>query len=581
MNNSMEPRVFRLRVKLRRTAVALAKAVRPGVSILLACLAGLAGLSAQPPQQAPPVFRGGTNVVPLTVTVLDQKGAPVKDLKQSDFTVIENRLPREIVNFFPTDMTAAAPAVGETVQPVSRARDDRVKPQTRRTFLIVLGYGRIEYPTKALEGAVEFVRHRLLPQDGVGVMGFHRTTALTTDHERIAQILERYKKEHEKLVADINWYLYMSRPPVGAGSGGAPIPEKFLKRIDDVFVGSAPAADRPGTSFLRNTTDMLLGMDRVVPVVEKAGQHQERLADILQDSKDSGNELSDRVLLSSRLKLYAGVEYLRYIDGDKHMLFLAGGGIAYDVDDAKVVAQRASDARVIVDLIATNGTSRRGGDAPTDRVVAEMTGGYYTSLEMAVKAVTKVDEATRFSYLLGYTPSSATLDGRYRDVQVKVNRPGVTVQYSHGYFAAVDPPPIELKELIIRSRIETALAYEQQAKDIPLRVTVMQLPRMGIQTEVKAEIVIGAAPLSMPLTDGARIGQLEVRVYCGDAKEEIVGDVAEHLDIKASDEQYQQWLQNGIRRIVRVPAFGTPKFVKVVVYDYGSDRVGSAMVTIK
>jgi hypothetical protein len=32
---------------------------------------------------------------------------------------------------------------------------------------------------------------------------------------------------------------------------------------------------------------------------------------------------------------------------------------------------------------------------------------------------------------------------------------------------------------------------------------------------------------------------------------------------------------------VRVPAFGTPKFVKVVVYDYGSDRVGSAMVTIK
>jgi len=72
-----------------------------------------------------------------------------------------------------------------------------------------------------------------------------------------------------------------------------------------------------------------------------------------------------------------------------------------------------------------------------------------------------------------------------------------------------------------------------------------------------------------------------VRVYCGDAKEEIVGDISEHLDIKASEEQYQQWLVGGIRRLVRVPAFGTPKFVKVVVYDYGSDRVGSAMVTIK
>jgi len=112
-------------------------------------------------------------------------------------------------------------------------------------------------------------------------------------------------------------------------------------------------------------------------------------------------------------------------------------------------------------------------------------------------------------------------------------------------------------------------------------VTVTQLPRMGIQTEVRAEIVIGAGTLSMPLTDGVRLGQLEVRVYCGDAKEEIVGDISEHLDIKASEEQYQQWLVGGIRRLVRVPAFGTPKFVKVVVYDYGSDRVGSAMVTIK
>ena len=60
-----------------------------GVAVVLAGLT----LSAQapPPQQQPqqqvPVFRGGTTVVPLTVTVVDGKGAPVKDLTAADFTV--------------------------------------------------------------------------------------------------------------------------------------------------------------------------------------------------------------------------------------------------------------------------------------------------------------------------------------------------------------------------------------------------------------------------------------------------------------------------------------------------------------
>src|SRR5436190_23947869 len=109
MNASLkvEPRVF-----------------RPGVFLAVVCLVGAAVVSAQqaPPVQQAPVFRGGTNVVPLTVIVLDQNGVPVKDLRQSDFTVIENKLPREIVNFFPQDLHAGTAPPAETLQPVSRAR---------------------------------------------------------------------------------------------------------------------------------------------------------------------------------------------------------------------------------------------------------------------------------------------------------------------------------------------------------------------------------------------------------------------------------------------------------------------------
>lgn len=588
---------------------------------LLALLAGLTGfaVSAQvPPQQQPPVFRGGTTVVPLTVTVVDEKGVPVRDLKASDFTVFENKKPREIVNFFPQELAPGPVPEGDILPaPTSGASRDRsIRPQTGRTFLIVLAYGRIEYPTNALEGAIDLVRNRLLPQDAVAVMAFHRTTAFTRDHERIAQVLERYRKDHEAIVGEINNYRFMARAPVVKGfapPGEAPIPEKFLKRIDEIFLGPSGAA--AGSTFIRNTADLLIGMDRVVPVVEKPGQYQETFGSINQELRDHGEPVTDEVLLNSKLKFYAGVEYLRQIDGDKQILFFGGlegggtlgsssrrptgrggttlratpgryeralnaasgassGGLGRDQDEAVVLAQRASDARVVVDLIANSGD-------PVGRTVAELTGGYYTSLEMATKAVGKIDDLTRFSYLLGYSPASPDLDGTFRDVDVKVNRPGLTVMFRHGYFAAEEPPPLELEAMVKQARIETALGYDQEAKDIPLHVVVAQLPRMGIQSQTRVEITIDVAPLALALKDGVRTGQLEIQVYCGDAKQNLIGDVGDHLDLTADEATYQQWLKTGIFKIVRVPTDTVPQYVKVIVYDYGSDRIGSAMTKIK
>jgi VWFA-related protein len=560
-----------------------------------------AALLAQTPASQQPVFRSTTTVVPLTVTVLDEKGLPVTDLKASEFTVYENKQSREIVNFFPQAF-APGPVQPVLVSTVARGRLDGVVPQTRRTFLIVLGYGRIQWPTNALDGAIDLVRNRLMPQDAVAVMGFHRTTNFTTDHEAVAKILERYKKDHEKIVLDINWFLEMSRAPEikaapgskagnSAPPGGAPIPDKLLNRIDAIFLGSNPETGPAAAAApisIRYTAELLLRMTKAFPITLRPGPavgepYPQTLAEIQQIAKQDGNDLSDSVLRSTRLKLFGGVEYLRYMDGEKHMVFLANEGPAESADDAAVVAKRANDARVIVDMVATNGTSRRAerSGARTGRDVAELTGGSYTSLDMATKALAKIDQASRFSYLLGYTPLNPNLDGQYRDVEVRVSRPGVTVRYSHGYFAAAEPEPLVLKELIAKSRMELALSYDSQAKDIKLGMNATLLPRIGVQSEVRAEINIDATHLGMELIDGVRTGRLEIVVFCGDAKETVIGDFGERLEIKASEETYAEWLKTGIRRVVRVPMAGVPKFVKVVVYDYGSERAGSFLVTLK
>lgn len=552
-------------------------------------VAVVAALTAQAPQPAPtpqapqqtPVFRSSIDIVPITVTVLDKNGAPIRDLKASDFTVLENKRPREIISFFPQPFEPSATPVAPAT--VYRTRDDRMTPQTGRTFLIVLGFGRIQVPTRAVDGAIELVRNRLLPQDVVAVMGFHRATNFTTDHEAVARLLERYRADHEKIVLDIAHFRQMTQAPPGSGTGGPPIPEAILKRIDTMFLGPPTADGRANPAIeLRRIADVLLGMDRPVPVVEKPWQQQDRLADVLQESRDRGDDINDAVLLSTRNKFFAGVAYLRDLNGEKHMLVFAPNG-PRNLDDARILAQRATDARVVVDFVSTTGTNPYGGisGSPASRELAELTGGYYSSVEMASKAVTKLDGATRFSYLLGYAPSSPTLDGRYRDVEVQVNRPGATVRYSHGYFAAAQPPALDLKELMIKSRLDAVLAFDSTAKDIELKVTATQLPRMGLNAETRVEIIIDASKLAFAPAKGAFAAQLEVQVYCGDAKQNIVGELGERLDLQGTEDTIAGWQQNGIRRVVRVPVTDLPKYVKVIVYDYGTDRAGSFMLTMK
>jgi predicted component of type VI protein secretion system len=72
-------------------------------------------------------------------------------------------------------------------------------PQSRRTFLILMGRGMYQTPWKDVDALIRFVQKELLPQDLVAVFAYNRASDFTADHERIAAVLERYKKIHEKI----------------------------------------------------------------------------------------------------------------------------------------------------------------------------------------------------------------------------------------------------------------------------------------------------------------------------------------------------------------------------------------------
>ena len=75
------------------------------------------------------VFRPGVDLVSVTVTVTDRNGRFVPDLKQSDFTVLDDGKPQEITYAMPHDKDGASHAIKAEV------RKRRVIVRTRSGYV--------------------------------------------------------------------------------------------------------------------------------------------------------------------------------------------------------------------------------------------------------------------------------------------------------------------------------------------------------------------------------------------------------------------------------------------------------------
>ena len=103
------------------------------------------------------------------------------------------------------------------------------------------------------------------------------------------------------------------------------------------------------------------------------------------------------------------------------------------------------------------------------RSLAALTGGQAAAFTLASKATSRIDQASRATYLLGYYPRNTAADGRYRRITVEVKKPGVTALYRHGYFGRDRFAPIDRRQATSVARISAAGSVGRPIQD--LRVT--------------------------------------------------------------------------------------------------------------
>ncbi len=109
--------------------------------------------------------------------------------------------------------------------------------------------------------------------------------------------------------------------------------------------------------------------------------------------------------------------------------------------------------------------------------LARDTGGFLirdtNNLQAAFR---RIDEDMRFHYVLTYAPSNQTFDGQFRDIDVKVKRPGARVFARRGYFAvrSLSPMPI----LGYESVPLAALDHTPLPNAFPIRAAGLSFPEM-------------------------------------------------------------------------------------------------------
>lgn len=479
-------------------------------------------------------------------------------------------------------------------------------PQANRVFLIVLGRGKLQEPSKGIDAVLHFIRDQLLPQDQLALLAYDRATDFTTDHEEVAKIVERFKRMHE----DIDFQIGLEvTSGLAAIYGSRAIPKKLQSKIDLLFEGSPLVSARPVTPRLpASVTADARRQGEVLQRKEQEDFKAEASAAAGIPNATLWNDLDEiettmftdlpfeqfiqdnAQTLQDLGNCFAGVEYLRHVEGEKHLVFVTEKGMFLPrMNDDEALARAANDARVAIDTIQTGGiyVAQTGGQVVSAwnqtfafqalRNISTWTGGITSIMDPGRMAVDRLNEATRAGYVLGYSPSNSEFDGTYRKVTVKVRAPGATVLHRHGYYARLELLPFDRRTFITQDRILAALTFSRELTDIKVKMDCsLKNSETGQGRDLMVNLRIDPSRLAFRTTaDGSRLGLLDVAVFYFDQKNQMLGNTHQRVELKLSAAEFESVKKDGVRYNARLPVSAATRGLRVVVYDFKADLVGS------
>jgi len=466
-------------------------------AILGLCLLAAIPVSAQQPPTAAPApaatpspgapaaagagddlkFPARVEQVNVDVVVTDKNGQPLRDLKADEFTVLEDGAPQAVSSF----EAVAVPEAASTAPPPRPRVSSNTLPelQTGRTFVVLFDDIHLSpfQAARAKAAVVQFLTNGVREGDRVTLVSSGGSawwsTRMEAGRPELLAMVKRFEGRH--------------------------IPDRSPERMSDYeamrihVYNDKQVEDRVGRRFENYgvVTGTGSGRQGQTQFDEPDPYVRGKAADVYFQSVSRNRitlQVLDRVLSS-----------LGLVKGRKSVILVSEGFI-YDpnLDDFKKVVQSSRRANAAIYFLDTRGLeglpffnsaefgpaldTQDLGSALMDSLnegegsesLASDSGGFTVKNTNDLgKGIQRIADESRSYYLLGYNPSNAALDGRFRKIEVKVARKGVKVRARRGYYAPLAPGlrKADDKKGGPDPDVQAALDSPYEREDVPMRMT--------------------------------------------------------------------------------------------------------------
>jgi VWFA-related protein len=537
-----------------------ARAAVLGLSLLISLTAAAAQ---QVPQRAPGTLTEGVTAVLVDVVVRDRRGQPVRDLTEADFEILEDGVPQKLGSFTPvfadspaaapraaspaaSKPAAAAPAIG-TAPPaddgplVTALVFDRLSPQSRQL---------------AVTAAQGYLGNKEQAPSYFGVFGIDLAVAPIAPFTRNADVLRkaliavasgvgtsyqggdaRAEAQRRASAAADAVAASPSEPAPGGGSVGTARGDAMLAQIQANIERDFEGMERDQQGYsTTNGLFVIINALRVLPGRKSLVLFSEGIAipaavqRLFAGVIDAANRAHVSIYTIDAAGLRAESEQRKI--GDRVNAAAGGGG--------GILGSGVAGDGPLTKALEVNEDVLRQDPRTGLGELATSTGGLlFDSTNDLRTAFERVDTDLRNYYLLGYTPANEQYDGKFRTIQVKVKRPGVTVAARKGYFAVRDPGGVAVNPG--EAAALGALEQKPVPNAFPARAAALLFPERGRPGLVPTVVDFSTGSIAFqPSADGkSYTSDVTVLVRFVDADGQVARTVSQHYAITGPIDQME------------------------------------------
>ena len=389
-------------------------------------------------QQEQPTFRAGTTTVSVDVVVRDESGAIVRGLTAADFTILEDGRPQQIETFTFQEITDRPRAPLEVTTPVLAGVEEKLKEEVQRAAgtttatanvkpaptpsdlagrrLVVMLFDissmQPEEVQRAVDSAMSFAQQSMAEADLVSVVTIGTNLNVLTD----------FTGEREEVLAALQSLAYSD------GTAVAPV-EVTTAATDETAAEATEDATATDEGFEAFNNDVRLrALKTIADTLAPIDQKKAILyfsAGMQRSGEDNQVEL--RAAINSAIRGNVAI----YPVDTRGLQAVVPGGDARQASGRGVALFSGQNvSRQFQQLTASQGT--------LTTLAADTGGRAFTDTNNFGDAFSRVQRDLSAYYLIGYASANPAKDGRFRRIQVRVNRRNLRIEARAGYYAERD-----------------------------------------------------------------------------------------------------------------------------------------------